>query len=181
MSAADGRRWDQRYAQLSRPTPAEVSLPAVFAPYAAEFPSHGDALELACGRGLSSVWLAVRGMTVTGVDVSAVALAQARDLAAECGVGERCTFTEADLDGGLPAGPRANVVVCHKFRDSRLDGAIVARLAPGGLLAISALSAAGTETTPFRVRAGELEQAFAELNVLAAGVSDGTAWMLARA
>lgn len=119
-------------------------------------------------------------MTVSGFDVSPVAVAQAGELALAGGVAPRCRFVIADLDTGLPAGPPADVVVCHRFRDARLDGEIVARLAPGGLLAISALSAVGASPGPFRVEPGELVRAFTVLEPIAAGEGDGQAWLLAR-
>ncbi len=116
----------------------------------------GKALELACGQGLAAVWLARRGMDVWGVDVSGVAISQARDLARRSGVGNRCRFDVVDLDGGLPAGPPVDLVLCHKFRDGRLDREIIRRLSRGGLLAISALSEVGAAPGPFRVGPGEL-------------------------
>jgi SAM-dependent methyltransferase len=48
--------------------------------------SPGRALDVACGAGRNAVWLAERGWTVTGVDFSDVALANARRLAGERGV-----------------------------------------------------------------------------------------------
>lgn len=158
----------------------DVSLPPVFQPFADVFPTAGHALDLACGRGTSAVWLARRGMTVSGFDVSAVAMAQAGELALASGVMQRCRFVAVDLDAGLPAGPPADVVLCHRFRDSRLDGHIIARLAPGGVLAISALSEVGASPGPFRVKAGELSTAFGVLEPIAAGEGDGEAWLLAR-
>lgn len=169
-------RWDERYADRG---PAQVGPPVVSADH--PFPTSGHAIDLACGQGGVSVWLALRGLDVVGVDVSPVAIERARELAASNGIGGRCRFEVADLDEGLPAGPPADVIVCHKFRDRRLDRAIVERLAPGGLLAISALSEVGARPGPFRVSAGELPQAFAALEQLAAGEGDGEAWLLARA
>ncbi len=93
---------------------------------------------------------------------------------------DRCRFVVADLDEGLPAGPRANVICCLAFRDERLDAAITARLAPGGLLAATALSEVGGRRGRFRTAAGELDRAFGHLHVLASGESDGRAWLLAR-
>jgi hypothetical protein len=180
MSAQDQARWDERHAAAAAARPLEVALPAVFAPFAAEFPTHGQALELACGQGLTSVWLALRGMTVTGLDISAVAVERARELAAACGVDQRCTFATTDLDDGIPPGPRANVIVCHKFRDPRLDQLVIGRLARRGLLAISALSEVGARPGAFRARAGELPRAFAALELVAADEADGLAWLLAR-
>lgn len=155
-------------------------MPAVFAAYQDLFPSTGRALDLACGQGGASVWLARRGLDVLGVDVSPVAIGRARELASGNGVGARCRFEVADLDDGMPAGPPVDVILCHKFRDRRLDAAIVERLAPGGLLAISALSEVGAKPGPFRVRAGELPAAFASLEQIAAEEGDGEAFLLAR-
>jgi SAM-dependent methyltransferase len=115
------------------------------------------------------------------LDVSPVAIAQARDLAERSGVADRCRFDVVDLDEGLPDGPPVDVILCHKFRDRRLDQAIIERLAPGGLLAIAVLSEVGAAAGPFRAAAGELPAAFADLNLVAAGEGDGHAWLLARA
>jgi SAM-dependent methyltransferase len=119
-------------------------------------------------------------LDVLGVDVSAVAIEQARALAASAGVAQRCRFDTVDLDHGLPPGPPVDVVLCHRFRDRRLDRAIIDRLAPGGLLAISVLSEVGGAPGPFRATAGELPAAFAALDPVAAGEGDGQAWLLAR-
>jgi SAM-dependent methyltransferase len=120
-------------------------------------------------------------LDVFGLDISPVAIAQARDLAKHSGVGGRCRFDVVDLDDGLPAGPPVDVILCHKFRDRRLDQAIIGRLAPGGLLAIAVLSEVGAAPGPFRTAHGELPAAFADLNVIAAGEGEGYAWLLARA
>ena len=55
----------------------------------------GRALDLACGAGRNAVWLAERGFEVTGVDFSAVALAEARRLAAARGV--EVAWVQADV------------------------------------------------------------------------------------
>ncbi|MEC4764683.1 class I SAM-dependent methyltransferase [Mycobacterium sherrisii] len=185
MTREDERRWDERYAAQAAQGPAphsvaQVGPPDVFAAYVDAFPTAGRALDIACGRGITSVWLARRGMRVVGLDISAVAIGQARNLARHSGVEDRCRFDVVDLDNGLPDGPMVDVIVCHKFRDRRLDQAIINRLAPGGLLAIATLSAVGAAPGPFRVAAGELAEAFAALTVVAAGEGDGRAWLLAR-
>jgi 2-polyprenyl-3-methyl-5-hydroxy-6-metoxy-1,4-benzoquinol methylase len=46
----------------------------------------GSALDLGCGEGADAIWLAGNGWTVTGVDVSDVALARARQHAEAAGV-----------------------------------------------------------------------------------------------
>lgn len=180
MTGEDRRRWDERYADKEPPHIDAVGPPELFAAHADAFPTTGTALDLACGQGLGAVWLARRGMAVWGLDISAVAIAQARDLAQRSGVADRCRFDVADLDDGLPEGPPVDVVVCHKFRDRRLDQAILDRLAPGGLLAIVALSEVGAAPGPFRATPGELPAAFAALARVSSGEGDGYAWLLAR-
>lgn len=180
MTDEDRRRWDDRYARIGPAPPGDPGPSPHFAAHLDEFPTRGTALELACGRGRGAVWLAGRGLDVWGVDVSPAAIELARDLAARSGVADRCRFDVVDLDDGLPDGPPVDVVLCHCFRDARLDGAIVDRLVPGGLLAIVVLSAVGAGPGPFRAEPGELRRAFAALDVVADGEADGEAWLLGR-
>ena len=180
MAEANRIRWEARHRRRSRTVATDVALSPVFARFASLFPSAGHALDIACGQGTTSVWLARRGLTAHGVDIAPAAIAQARMLAERCGVAARCRFEVHDLDDGLPAGPPADVIICHRFRDARLDGQVIDRLAPGGLLAISALRAIGTSTSPFRVAPGELARAFGALTVVAAGETDTECWLLAR-
>lgn len=180
MSAQDRVRWDRRYAEREVLADENIGLPAVFAQFAEMFPASGCALELACGRGGVAVWLAQRGLRVRGCDVSPVAITQARQLAGLAGVADRCRFETLDLDGGLPAGPPVDVLVCNRFRDRRLDRPIVERLGSGGVLAILVLSEVGGAPGRFRVPAGELSQAFDALDTIAAGEAHGEAWLLAR-
>jgi SAM-dependent methyltransferase len=181
MAEADRQCWDERYATKAPPSVDAVVPPDFLAPHVDVLPTAGRALDLACGPGLGAVWLAMRGLEVVGLDVSPVAVGQARELAQRAGVSDRCRFEVADLDDGLPAGPFVDVILCHRFRDRRLDHTIVERLAPGGLLAIAVLSEVGAAPGPFRAAAGELPAAFAELDLVAAGEGEGHAWLLARA
>lgn len=176
MSQQDRTRWDAAYAD--RATLPRPALPEVFAGHESLFPRTGSALDIACGTGASAVWLAQRGLDVLGFDISAVAIARARALAERAGVAVR--FEAVDLDDGLPSGAPVNLVLCHRFRDSRLDGAIIDRLTPGGLLAICVLSEVGAEPGRFRAGPGELRTAFGALQELAGGEGDGRAWLLAR-
>jgi SAM-dependent methyltransferase len=66
--------WDGRYSSADRlwsgdPNPALVEEVSALPP--------GRALEAGCGEGADSIWLARRGWTVTGTDVSQVALDRA--------------------------------------------------------------------------------------------------------
>lgn len=180
MAEADRRRWDERYAARAALAVSAVAPPHAFRGYEQLFPTSGTALEFACGQGGVAVWLALRGLTVVGVDVSSVAIGHARDLARRAGVADRCSFEAVDLDNGLPEGPPADVVVCQKFWDRRLVRPLAERLAPDGLLAITVLSEVGAAPGPFRAAPRELADAFAGLQALLAGEADGLAWLLAR-
>jgi SAM-dependent methyltransferase len=72
--------WDERYRSAERlwsgqPNPQLVTQVSDLPP--------GEALEAGCGEGADAIWLAARGWTVTGVDVSGVALERAADHAAD--------------------------------------------------------------------------------------------------
>lgn len=184
MTTEDRTRWDEahlaRAAELGEPGP-----PTHFMSRADLLASAETALEVACGAGRASVWLAEQGLRVTGCDVSPVAIEQASMLAHERGVAERCDFVVADLDDGLPSGPAVDLVLCHLFRDERLYSAFLERVRPGGLLAIAVLSEVGAEPGRFRAAPGELRTAFAshadigDIDIIDADESDGVAYLLA--
>ncbi len=179
MSEKDRIRWDAAYAD--RQPDMAPALPQVLSAHAGLFPASGSALDVACGTGRAAVWLAQRGLQVWGLDVSPVAITQAKQAAAFHRVAERCRFDVADLDEGLPAGPPVDVVLCHRFRDPKLYPALAARLRPGGLLAICVLSEVGAAPGRFRAVPGELRTQFTGLQAIAEHEGDGEAWLLARA
>lgn len=86
--------WDEFYSERQRvwsgkPNGALVREVSMIAP--------GRAIDLGCGEGADAIWLAERGWTVTGVDVSAVALGRAALHAEEAGVADRITWLARDL------------------------------------------------------------------------------------
>jgi SAM-dependent methyltransferase len=180
VSEEDRRDWDERYAAGGMAPADAQGPPPVFADHGHLFPTKGDALELACGRGRGAVWLAGRGMDYHGVDISPVATDLARQLVAAQGLADRCRFEVHDLDHGLPPGPRVDMLFCYLFRDPGLDVAMVDRLKPGGLLATAVLSEVDAEPGRFRARPGELREAFASLEILVEGEGDGMAWLIGR-
>ena len=179
MSTTDKTRWDERYRSQEKPA-GDPGLPARFALFEPSFIEVTDALEIACGSGQASVWLAKAGVQVTGYDISPVAISSAKELATLHGVDVRCTFAVADFDEGLPSGEEVDLVLCNMFRDPSLDQAMIARLRPGGLLAVAALSEVGAEPGPFRAKPKELVEAFRSLELVESHEDDGVAWLLAR-
>ena len=171
---------DERYAAAGLPPIGAIGPPPVFAGCEVLFPETGRALEIACGRGRSAVWLASRGMTVTGLDVSPVAVSLAEELAALEGVTHRCSFEVVDLDLGLPPGAPVDLLFCHLYWNPRLVPSMLQRLAAGGLLAMAVLSEVDAGPGPHRVAPGTLPATFADLAVLEHGEVDGKAWIVAR-
>ncbi len=87
-----------------------------------------------------------------------------------------------DLDAGLPpacVGPY-DVVVCQRFRDPALYPALIAALAPRGLLVITVLSEVDEGPGPWRAPPGELLAAFAGLDVLVHTEANGEATLVGR-
>ncbi|GAC1575084.1 MAG: class I SAM-dependent methyltransferase [Candidatus Dormibacteria bacterium] len=68
----DAASWDRRYRERSWPSDPDELVTQTLSDRAP-----GRALDLGCGTGRHAIWLAHRGWSVTGVDVSAVGLATA--------------------------------------------------------------------------------------------------------
>ena len=92
--------WEPHYAGMTfgapRPNPVLVDVAADLAP--------GTALDLGCGPGGDALWLAGRGWTVTGVDVSTTAVERLAAAAAERGLSERVRTEQHDLTASFPDG-----------------------------------------------------------------------------
>ncbi len=175
----DRRRWDERWGDrpLAEPVP-----PDALVGHEGLLPSAGRALDVACGLGATALWLAGRGLDVTGVDVSPVAVARAEAAAAVQSLSERCRFGVVDLDTGIGEAGPFDVVVCQRFRDPRIYAELADVLAPGGLIVITVLSTVGRADTssPFLAAPGELELAFAQFRLVSSTEADGEASLVAR-
>ncbi len=179
MSAEDQQRWDARYAEAG--PPSERAIPSGLIEFETLLPTSGRALDVACGAGHGSIWLVDRGLEVVGIDVSAVAVDQSKQLAEDLGLSDRCQFHVHDLDDGLPDGPKVDLVLCHLFNGRELDAPMLDRLRPNGILAMTVLSEVGAEPGLFRVGAGELLDRFAGADVLGHREADGRATIVVRA
>jgi SAM-dependent methyltransferase len=77
-------------------------------------------LDVGCGIGRWSRYLAARGARVTGIDLSPTMIAEARLRAARDGLGKRCTFLVADL-AELDLGKRYDLVLAVTVLQHILD------------------------------------------------------------
>ncbi len=97
----------------------------------------GRALDVGCGEGADAIWLAAQGWTVTGIDISSVAIGRAREIAARAGaeVDWRCGDV---LQMRLPSGVFDLVSLQYPALPKAAGDAAVRRLLdklqPGGLL-----------------------------------------------
>lgn len=136
MAESDRERWDARYAaNLGGLNPPDDWL----CQQAASRPA-GVALDLACGLGHNAIWLAQRGWTVTGIDVSPVGLSLARVSAVQVGVPD-IKWIEADLQTFELSPSTYDLIVVFRFLDRDwLPRQIESALQPRGLLVYETFS-----------------------------------------
>jgi SAM-dependent methyltransferase len=97
----------------------------------------GRALDLGCGRGRNSRWLAEQGFSVVGVDISAVAIADAQEAQGGLDLEHHRVDVLADPIPGGPFDAVFDYGCFHVFDEDEHRATIAAKLAevlsPGGL------------------------------------------------
>lgn len=180
----DALRWDERYEATPR---AEARPPEVIERWpelARLLPTSGRCVDVASGPGAIALWLAGRGLDVTALDVSGVAIRQLDAAAAASGLADRIETRTVDLDDGLPDDlHRVELIVCQRFRDPSLYPVLIDRLYSGGLAIVTVLSSVGVDDPgPFHAPPGELRAAFTNdrCEILYHHEGDGIAHAVAR-
>ena len=130
--------WEQHYGERERIWSGRVNVQ--FADVVGDL-TPGRALDLGCGEGADSIWLAERGWTVVAVDISDTALGRAKEAASVRGVADRIEFVQLDLSEGLPEG--SFDLISSQFLHSKVPldretilASAAAALLPGGVLVI---------------------------------------------
>jgi SAM-dependent methyltransferase len=147
--------WD-----IGRPQPAVVRL-------AEQGAFGGRVLDVGCGTGENSLYLASRGLEVVGVDAAPTAVERARLKSAERGIAVRFELADALAldDGGRAFDAALDCGLFHTFGDTerlRFERSLSRVLAPGAvyhLLCFSDLEPDGWG--PRRVTQGEIRATFA--------------------
>jgi cyclopropane fatty-acyl-phospholipid synthase-like methyltransferase len=100
----DSASWDKRYVEGELPWDSgrpDLHLAGVIEAHGIK---PGKALEIGCGTGTNSIWLAQHGFEVTGMDISQTAIARAREKAAVAGVTGRVLVGDFMVDQ-VPGAP----------------------------------------------------------------------------
>jgi tellurite methyltransferase len=140
--------------------------------FIARLPRTGEAIDLACGSGRNTAFLALHRPRVLGVDILPDALLQARTLARAAGVAPgRLALRQLDLtdpravEALLPP-HRFQVISCFRYLDRALLPFIARALAPGGWVIyqtfLEAQARAGRKPAQpaFLLKPGELRRSF---------------------
>lgn len=154
------KRWNARYAQ-GRVSPLHATLVRFY-----RLAPVGRALELACGTGTDALFLALRGFQVDALDISEVAIRQAKARARAEGVHVRFFVCDAANFAFPPE--TYDLVVNFSFLERRTFPLIVRTLKPGGLLIFETFNVRHLDVRPdapveHLLRPGEVLEAFPAL------------------
>jgi SAM-dependent methyltransferase len=132
----DHASWEERYSSAATLWSGRVNPP--LATEAADL-TPGRALDVGCGEGADTLWLAGRGWQATGLDWSTTALDRAAEHAADAGLTDRVTWLQADIATWSPPPAAFDLVTVHFLHpEAALRHELVPRLAsavaPGGTL-----------------------------------------------
>lgn len=133
-------------------------------------PKGGKALDIAMGSGPNAIYLATLGFQVTGIDLSAEAVALCRQRAAEQGVAVDAIV--ADLERTPLPRETYDLIVNFYYLQRDLAPQIIAALRPSGVLLFETYTLDqlrldyGPRNPDFLLRPGELRQMFSGLEEL---------------
>ena len=123
MAKQDKKKWNSRYLRnIGNPTPSDI-----LSKYLSLSPK-GRALDIACGNGRNSKFLAQKEFKVDAVDISKVALSQLPDN------DTRINIICEDIDTWQIPQNRYQLIINIRFLDRRLFPMIKKGLKPGGIL-----------------------------------------------
>ena len=174
MSNAERHKWDERYSAGDHASETPDPLLQRLLDRSLPLPQGRAALDVACGAGRNSVWLAEQGWDVFGCDVSLEGLRVAAQLARTRGVTLKLFC--ADLDTLSLPRERFDLIVVFFYLQRSLFEVFQSALRPGGLLIyrtyVADLAApegvllAGGDNPAHVLQPGELAAAFAGFRIL---------------
>lgn len=159
MSGSDRQKWDNKYRQ--KPDLLKMRPPSPMLQKYLHFSTGKQALDLACGSGRNTLFLASKGYHVDAVDISRVALAHLRQQVHNSSV----SLIEADLDTFVPEQERYDLVVMANYLDRALIERTLNQLPAEALFIVETYMAhpenEKKDSNPaFLLQSGELKKIF---------------------
>jgi len=132
VSDQDRERWNRRYHDGSYSARTYPSPFLVKWHQRLQLSPPKKALDIGCGAGRNSLFLAQQGHSVTGCDISKVALTRAGQSASEQHL--QIDFNEMDFDQQIPPAKSWDLVVMIRFMNRNIQPNLARLLRPGGVL-----------------------------------------------
>ena len=153
MALEDKHRWNTKY-QDNKIPPIPIEVVKKYASFA----SGKQALDIACGLGRHSKYLAKQGFIVDALDISSVAISQLQNI-------ENINAKEVDFDTYKLKKNSYDLIVCVYYLERKLFPQMIEALKPNGILIIETfLQDEANERVPsnplFMLNKGELEAFF---------------------
>jgi tellurite methyltransferase len=160
-------KWDRIYRSSAVKADA---WPRVLVENGHLLPTHGRALDVACGLGEASIFLARHGLEVVAWDISPVAIAKLQDFVAQHGLA--ITAEVVDVTRVQIPEQAFNVIHVSRFLERSVCAALLRALCHDGLLfyqtsSLEALDTAHTKNPDYCLVRGELLGLFHELHPVA--------------
>ena len=163
----DLNNWNERYRSKERAGEDLQTEPTKLVVKATQNVSPGKALDLACGTGRNTIWLAQEGWAVTAVDGAGVALEILEERARKLNLNVKTVV--ADLHTGeytITPSCWDLITICYYLQRDLIEPAKNG-IRPGGLLLIIVHITEGDEQpTESRLRPGELARYFTNWEIL---------------
>ena len=165
MSTADREKWNRRYAEGAYADRTQAS--ALLQSWIGNIAT-GRALDIACGAGRNSLYLAEQGFEVDAVDISGEGLSRARAAARQRGL--RLNLIEHDLDQPLALDAAYQLILVIRYVNLPLLQRLTKCLAPGGFLIceqhlVSDADVIGPTNPAYRVSPGQLAAVVKDLHL----------------
>lgn len=163
----DVRGWDNRYRLRERAGEDLQTEPTKLVAQTVRALQPGKALDLACGTGRNTVWLAQKGWDVTAVDGSSAALEILQERTQKENVNIKTVAADLQKGEYIITPFHWNLItICYYLQRDLLDPAKNG-IRPGGLLLMIVHITEGDEQpTESRLRPGELIQYFPGWEIL---------------
>ncbi len=165
VSKEERKNWEQRYSSHDykpREKPSDL-----LTQWIDRLPP-GKALDLACGTGRNSIFLAEKGYEVTAIDISPAAIEMAKNKAREKAL--KINWIAADLEKYKISG-QYDIILSFFYVNKKMVPNIIKSLNTGGILIfvshiLPAIPSEESNTHRFRFKPGELRELFKGLKVL---------------